>query len=262
MKKLLTACAIFVVLSSCGGAKKFNVEVEANELGTQLMTIVYTTEGGNRVVKSVPAVDGKFSFDGVASGVSMVEIFNSKKQPFAAFPVSNGEDITLTKDSNGEISIEGSELSSRLFELLKTYCDTTDYSQEPTEIVRLLDDFYSSKSRCDSGTVASPELFIRNDSVVTLPVEGYWFFTSTSDERTEELIDSIKSHGKQKHAVRDIWIGTDTLQWRSATHRDSATWVQAMLPDAPLHFKNVLTSTPMMIETDSAGTVIRIQRFE
>lgn len=239
MKKLLTACAIFVVLSSCGGAKKFNVEVEANELGTQLMTIVYTTEGGNRVMKSVPAVDGKFSFDGVASGVSTVEIFNSKKQPFAAFLASNGEDITLTKDSNGDISIEGSELSSRL-----------------------LDDFYSSKSRCDSGTVASPELFIRNDSVVTLPVEGYWFFTSTSDERTEELIDSIKSHSKQKHAVRDIWIGTDTLQWRSATRRDSATWIQALLPDAPLHFKNVLTSTPMMIETDSAGTVIRIQRFE
>lgn len=82
-------------------------------------------------------------------------------------------------------------------------------------------------------------------------------------ERTPAVLDSMRKYSKiDTIPVRDVYVSGDLSQWRLYTNRDSATWTQGLMPDAPLVFSGILTSTPCFVEVDSAGVVKRVQRLE
>lgn len=262
MKTMLIGCAMCAVLASCGGTNKFDIKVDSPRIGTQLMTIVYTLPDGNRVVKSLPAVEGKFEFSGTAAEPSIVEIFTSNKQLYATLIATNGDEIALYGDEEGNKRIEGSELSTQLQRLAAAYNDTIDYTTQPAIVQQALREIYASASRTDTAKFVSPELYIGRDSTKVFEAKGTWVFTSAAEERTAEFLDTLRKYHNDKRHVRDVWVGNDTSQWSVMTRNDSAKWTQAMLPDAPLQLKAHLRSTPVIIEVDSAGNVVRVQRFE
>lgn len=262
MKNFLLGCAVCAVLASCGGADEFEIKVDSQGIGTQLMTVVYTLPDGNRVVNSFPAVDGKFEFTGASAELSIVEIFTSNKQLYATLIATNGDKIALYGDKEGNKRVEGSELSAQLLQLATTYSDTIDYTTQPAIVQQVLRDIYSTTSRTDTAKFISPELYIGRDSTKVFEAEGIWVFTSSVEERTSELLDTLRKYHGDKQHVRDVWVGNDTSQWRAMTRNDSAKWTQAMLPDAPLQLKAHLRSTPVIIEVDSTGNVIRVQSIE
>ncbi len=259
MKKILFGCAMCAMLASCGDADEFEVKVDSPGIGTQLMTVAYTIADGNRVVNSFPAVDGKFEFKGASAELSIVEIFTSNKQLYATLIATNGDKIALYDDKEGNKRVEGSELSAQLMQLVATYNDTSDYTMHPAIVQQALREIYASAIRSDTAKFVSPELYIGRDSTKVFETEGIWVFTSSAEERTTELLDTLRKYHGDKRKVRDVWVGNDTSLWRAMTRSDSAKWAQAMLPDAPLQLKAHLRSTPVIIEVDSTGNVVRVQ---
>lgn len=250
--------AIGLVLVACNKEPKdFNIRVESPNIGTQQVTAVYTTEDGNRRSISVAAVDGAFEFVGSSSTPSVVEIFTSNKQLYAAVIAQNGESITLRGTDNG-FEVEGSE-RAHLFANYKPGNDTIGL---PADVRNAIDIVYTEHSRDNRPVFEAPELIIGRDSVTTLPAEGVWVFTSSMNERTESLLDTLRARAKMEPPLRDVFISTDTISWRIYTRRDSATWTQAMLPDGPLALRGILTSTPLLVEVDSLGVVTRVQSLE
>ncbi|MDE6818392.1 MAG: hypothetical protein K2J09_04375, partial [Muribaculaceae bacterium] len=65
-----------------------------------------------------------------------------------------------------------------------------------------------------------------------------------------------------KKRMRDVYVSADRRQWLKNSRSDSATWTCALMPDAPLVLRGILTSMPCLVEVDSAGSVLRVQRLE
>lgn len=234
MKKLFLAI-VAAVLTGCGGDKTFEVEVDIPAIGTQEMTVVYTSGNGNRAVIKVPALEGKFSFEGIGVPESTVEIFKANKRLFASFPAVNGQKLKLVADGDS-LYLEDSQTV-----VVTAYADT---------VVTAWPKF------------VSPELVMGVDSVHTFEPEGVWVFTASVQERTAALTDTLKAYAKGKKPLRDVYVSADMTQWRMFTQRDSATWTQALLPDGPVALKGILLSTPCLVEVDTAGVVSRVQRLE
>lgn len=235
IKKLFPIFCV-VLLSACGGKKEFNVAVDVAAVGTQAMTVVYATETGERVILRVPAIDGKFEFKGVSSDTTSVEVFNAKKTLFVTFCAVNGMDLTI-KAKGDSLYADGADVS-----VYKTIDAVTPDSLP---------------------MFAGLELVVGYDTIASFKPEGVWFFTSTTMERTKPVLDSMRKYaGIDSVEVRDVYVSADMSQWRMFTARDSATWTQGMLPDAPIALRGILTSTPCFVEVDSAGIVMRVQRLE
>lgn len=264
MKNLSLAGVVSaLLLSSCADHESFSVEVDAPQLGTQLITVVHTLPSGNRAVTTTPAVDGKFSFECKSPEPSVVELYTGNKSPFAQIIAANGDKVKYRVDADGNISVDGSELTAELVRLAANYSDSLPASATSSVIAEALHSMYHNSSRNDWPKFTSPELFIHEDSVITLAPEGVWVFTAFDEERTSALLDTLRHYHKRKDVdVRDVWVGVDTLHWRAVTRNDSAKWTQAMLPDAPLILEGILRHTPALVEVDTAGTVLRVHNFE
>lgn len=235
IKKIVFALGV-CLLTACGGKKEFRVSVDVPKVGTQAMTVVYKTAGGERVVSRMPAIDGKFEFTGQSADTTMVEIFTAKKALFASFPVADGMDVELLS-SGDSLYVAGSGLP-----VVTSFADSITASWPK---------------------FSELELVILHDSVATFPPEGIWFFSSSNTERSKAFLDSIRRYAKvDSPAVRDVFVSADLSQWRLYANRDSATWTQGLLPDAPLALRDILQFTPCLIEVDTAGTVLRVQRLE
>lgn len=249
--KILFALAF----ASCSKpAPHFTVSADLPQIGTQSLTVIYTTDDGNRHAMPVTAVEGKFEFEGSAETTSLVEIYTSKQQLYATLLVKNGESISLS-GNKGEFKAEGNELSQQLLD----YAEGADTAGLPEEVRRAIESLYLTAEIAE-GKFVSPEVFIKADSVYTFPPEGVWVFTSSDKERNAELLDTLRHYAKQKGVnVRDIYVGSDLWQWKTMTRSDSATWTQALSPDAPVTLNGILTSTPMLLEVDTAATIIRKQ---
>ncbi len=236
LKKIFLSVFGMLLLSSCGGNKQFSVDVDIPSVGTQEMIVVYMTEGGERVVMRLPAIDGKFEFSGESMDTTSVEIFNAKKSLFATFPAVNGMKLRL-KSEGDSLIIEGADVAVR------NVLDTFIVDELP--LFREL------------------ELVVAYDSVASFKPEGVWFFTSSAMERGASVMDSIRKYSWiDTLEVRDVYVSGDMSRWRMLTARDSATWIQGLLPDAPIALKGILTSTPCMVMVDSSGVVERVQRLE
>lgn len=236
LKKIILFASVVLLLSACGGNKKFSVDVDIPSVGTQEMTVVYMTEGGERVVMRLPAIDGKFEFNGVSRDTTSLEIFNAKKSLLATFHAVNGMKLSL-KSEGDSLIIEGADVEVR------NAVDTVVVEEMPR--------------------FRELELVIAYDSVASFKPEGVWFFTSSAAERSSSVMDSIRKYAKIDTAeVRDVYVSADMSQWRMSTARDSATWTRGMLPDAPIALSGILRSTPCMVVVDSAGVVERVQRLE
>lgn len=98
MTKTLTYISVILltILASCK-ENKFVINGEISKLGTQNIRVVYTS---NNTVNSiwVPAVDGKFSIEGNAPDITVVDIFNQQKGHMAHIAVENGDKIELKGD--------------------------------------------------------------------------------------------------------------------------------------------------------------------
>lgn len=260
MKKLLYVFVAALLLTACKEEKEIlKVSVSASDIGTQQMTVVYTTPDGNRASFSLPAVNGAFDFEIDAPAPSVIEIFSaSNKALFAPLIGENGESITLRR-VDGALKAEDSSRSQQLIDY-KEGDSISGFSPEVRDAIRIV---RLKASRTDWPRFTSPELVIAKDSVLTPEAEGLWVFTSTDFQRTSMLLDSLRAYADRKSPpLRDVFVGTDLAMWRMAVQRDSATWLQALSPDAPLVLSGILTSTPMLVEVDSAGTVLRTQLLE
>lgn len=258
MNRLFLIIAMGLAMVACKDKPRdFNVKVEAPGIGTQQVTVVYTTDDGNRRSISLPSVNGQFEFSGSSSSPSIIEIFTSSKQLYTAVIAQNGESLVL-RAIDGGFQVDGSERSN----VLANYKPGTDTVGMSAEVRRAIDVVYTEHSRDNMPTFISPEVIIGRDSVTTFEAEGVWVFTSSLNERTKSVLDTLRARADVTKNVRDIFVSTDTVSWRVYTRRDSATWTQAMLPDGPLKLQGILTSTPLLVEVDSLGVVKRTQRLE
>lgn len=224
-KPILGLAALALTVGACGGPKKFKVTIDSDNLGTQKLTVVYTLPDGNRAVIEPTAVDGHVEFTGEAPEPSTVEIFASSGKKIAEFMAWNGDKITINLTADG-ITISGT-------------------STQPDSV---------TVSTPDSVRFEAPRVIVARDSSELWDTEGIWIFTAETGERTEAVMDTIKAHRKK---VRDIFVSTDFDTWREIQRRDSANWKQGLLPEGPVSVP-ALTSTPLLIETDSTGNILRL----
>ena len=70
-------------------------------------------------------------------------------------------------------------------------------------------------------------------------------------------MDTIRSHKKR---VRDVFITAGFDTWQDATRYDSATWHHGLLPEGPVAIPQI-TSTPLLLEVDSAGHILRREKL-
>lgn len=222
MNKASVILLLTATLCGCSHREQFTVEIDSPSLGTQQLTVEYTAANGHRVFLNPPAVDGRCSFDGEAPEPSLLEIFLSSGLPYRSFMVQDGDRITLRDDT-----IEG--LTLPMPEMQTTPAVPT--------------------------TMPGLELIVARDSTQTLSPEGVWIFTSSEAERTRQLLDTLRSYGER---ARDVYVGHSYDDWHFMVRRDTASWTRGLLPDAPLQVK-ALTATPMLIEADSAGHIVRRQ---
>lgn len=214
-----------MLLCACGGPKSFKVTIDAETLGTQQLTVVYTLPDGNRAVLQPTAVDGHVEFSGSASELSTVEVFTSSGAKLVKFAAVNGEKIAITFDDDNTPVIKGAE-------------------NQISDSITLMP---------DTAKFVAPSVILDRDSSITWQAEGIWVFTSTEKERTQAVMDTIKAH---KKSVRDVFVNANFDTWRDICRRDSATWKQGILPEGPVDVA-ALSSTPLLIEVDSAGTILR-----
>lgn len=219
-----------LLLAACGEKNLVSVEADIPSVGTQAITVVFTTPDGNRGVATVPAIDGKFDFSVECSDSTDIELFTAKKDLLAAFSGRKGEELTLAA-GNDSLYIDGREI------LTTFVADTVSEWPEFPEL----------------------ELIADEDSVAVFKPEGVWFFTSSQQQRTPEVIDSMKAYRADR--VRDVFIGADNYQWNTIKRQDSIKWKRALMPDAPVRLKGILTHTPCLIEVDTAGRVVRVQHL-
>lgn len=217
MKKLFLPL-ILLLLAACSGPKKFTVSMEGDLLGTQLLTVVYTLPSGDRAVLQPTAMDGRVQFEGSSDTPAQVEVFTTTGVLIATFEAKNGDKITLNLNVD-----QGSSPAPPASDTIKVT------------------------------TFTAPEVIVERDSVETFPTAGVWVFTSTAEQRTPALLDTLRHYGKRG---RDIYFGTSLEDWRYTTRRDSATWRQGLLPQGPVNLPAV-TRTPLLIEADTAGTILR-----
>lgn len=220
--------AIIAMFASCSGSKKFKVDIDAETLGTQKLTVVYATDDGNRVVLEPTAVDGHVHFTGSASKPAEVEVFTSAGTKLVSFLAANGDEISITF-SDGKPTISGAR--GALTDSVIAAVDTTRFS--------------------------APAIIVSRDSSETWDAEGIWIFTSSAAERTKAVMDTIRAHKKQ---VRDVFISPDFNTWLDAVRYDSATWKHGILPEGPAAIPQI-TSTPLLLQVDSAGQVIRTEKL-
>lgn len=217
---------LVLLLAACSGPKKFKVEIDSESLGTQKLTVVYTQPDGHRVVVEPTAVDGHLQFSGSAAEPSTVEVFTSSGAKLVSFIAVNGEKIQVTF---GE---EGAVISGAAHTL------TDSLIAEP-----------------DTAKFSAPAIIVGRDTSEFWEPEGIWIFTSSATERTKAVMDTIRAH---KKTVRDVFVNSGLDTWHDATRFDSATWKQGVLPEGPVAIRQ-LTSTPLLIEVDSAGQILRRQ---
>ncbi len=223
-KPLVGLTALALALAACGGPKKFKVTIDSDNLGTQKLTVVYTLPDGNRAVLEPTVVDGHVEFTGSAPEPSTVEVFASSGNKIAEFKAWNGDKIIINLTADG-MTISGTSVAP----------DSTTISAP------------------DSLRFAAPRVVILRDSSEVWATEGIWIFTAEAGERTAAVMDSIKAHRK---TVRDVFVSTDYDTWRDIQRHDSANWKQGLLPEGPVAVE-ALTSTPLLLETDSAGRILR-----
>ena len=230
MKKLLGLLMIALFVG-CSNKTEFEIEAEVPSVGTQEITVVYTLSDGNRAVRKVAAIDGRFAFSGECVDSTSIEIFTANKLLLAAFGARIGEKLTLRADGDSLI-IDGRTVL-REFPM-----------EQPADSVRF----------------PAIHLLVAMDSTATLEPVGVWVFTSSVKERTPSVMDTIRAYDKKR--MRDVYVSADRRQWLKNSRSDSATWTCALMPDAPLVLRGILTSMPCLVEVDSAGSVLRVQRLE
>lgn len=219
---------LLLLFAACSGPKKFNVEIDSESLGTQKLTVVYTLPDGNRVVIEPTAVDGHLKFSGSSAEPSTVEVFTSSGAKLVNFTAINGDKIKITFGPEGAI-ISGS-------------------SKSPTDTIA---------APADTARFIPPAIIVGSDSSEIWAAEGIWVFTSSATERTKAVMDTIRSNKKR---VRDVMITSGFDTWHDATRYDSATWHRGLLPEGPVAIQQ-LTSTPLLLEVDSTGQILRRQKL-
>lgn len=235
MKKTLRyLIAMMCCCASCSKKQEFKVEAEIPRVGTQELTVIYTTPTGDRAVMAIPAIGGRFEFSGECQDSADVEIFSANKQLLAAFGVRLNDDLKLKADGD---SLWFDGLTDR--KILRKFEVETDTATR----------FFPEL-----------ELIVGYDTLAQFEPEGVWFFSSNREQRTEAFIDSVKSYDQKK--VRDVYVSADLREWIYYCRADSMKCRQALMPDAPLKLEGILTSIPCLIEVDSLGTILRFQRLE
>lgn len=214
-----------LLLASCGSKPIVEIGGEVPSLGTQELTVVYTVGNGDRAVLKVPAVNGKFEFAAQCADTTDIEIFTANKQLFVAFGTTRGEKLEMSAYADSLV-IDGHKL-------LREFPaeEIADYPEFP-----------------------ALELLVDIDSTTLLPPQGIWVFTSSQAERTDAVMDTLR---KNTDNVREVYVSADWRTWRTICRDDSAKWTHALMPDAPLRLKGILTATPCLIEVDSAARILR-----
>lgn len=210
------------------------MEGEVPRLGTQELTVVYTTASGDRAVMAIPAIDGRFEFAGECSDTANVEIFTANKLLLAAFGVKLNDKLKIVADGDS-LWFEGTA-DRAILRKFEAEVDTT---------ARVFPEL---------------ELIVGYDTVETFEPQGVWFFSSSRDQRNDAFVDSLKSYDQKR--VNDIFVSADLRLWMYYCSVDSLQCRQALMPDAPLRLEGILTAIPCLIEVDSVGTILRFQRLE
>lgn len=94
MKILINIIAISVLalLSSCSGAKEFRLDAASDDIGTQNVTLMYYADGAVRT-ETASAIDGRFSYTGVISQPTYIEVYSAPGKLLGVFIAEGGDHI-------------------------------------------------------------------------------------------------------------------------------------------------------------------------
>ena len=115
-----------LLLTSCGHSDRFNVELNADGLGSQSVTMTYYARGAVNTVNMVSDEQGHVSFTGDAPDPTLAELcLTASGKPVATLIVENGDDITvrMTMDNPAALSVDGTDENRRLAAFMNDNAD-------------------------------------------------------------------------------------------------------------------------------------------
>lgn len=133
--KLLSyfAFVALLFLFACGGADSFTVIGEVEGLGTQNVHAIYRVNGRYVQVTNA-ALDGKFTFSGVSSKPTMVDIYSRTNKLLGSVIVMNGEtvEVKLKVDQPAYMDVKGDDMSVKYSRFLKENSTAVNSANSPT----------------------------------------------------------------------------------------------------------------------------------
>jgi hypothetical protein len=114
LSSIILLFSLAVLLSSCSNTFKVSGEIEG--LGNQDVRIVYATDAGVKDVW-VQAKDGKFTFKGSSSELTVAGIFDNTQQLIAHVAVKNGDNIKITGNITAplKLTVSGSDIDEEWY---------------------------------------------------------------------------------------------------------------------------------------------------
>lgn len=202
MKSLLWAIILLMLtVTACGSDDTFTVRATVEGLGTQNVRVYY--RNGDRVISHpTMALDGKFSFSGVAKNPVLVDIYTSSRTLIGSVVVKNGDNLEVNMKINEPATfvIKGNKISEEL----------TRFNTQNSEIINNRDFAAINK--------AVAEYVKRNpDNPAAYYVMLTLFTPVLDNELADSLMGFLNPAGAPRHDIVEAFTSTlispaDTLK--------------------------------------------------
>ncbi|MFI3240306.1 MAG: hypothetical protein R3Y22_06930 [Bacteroidales bacterium] len=134
-------CTLLLTLSSCGD-EKFTIDAKVDNMGTQNIRLLYLTDD-NINYTWLPAINGEFSFQGVSSEYTIVNIITQTAENITQAIVRNGERVEVTGDfrDKSTIQVSGNKINDSYFSFINKHKElfkSKDRAQIDAEIINFI----------------------------------------------------------------------------------------------------------------------------
>lgn len=109
-----------LILSACSGSREFRIDVTADDIGTQNISVIYYADGAYHC-ENASAIDGKFTFTGKLADPTLVEMFTLTGSPLGSCIADGGDhlEVHFSPSNPDNNTVKGNKDSEILFDFLK-----------------------------------------------------------------------------------------------------------------------------------------------